>query len=488
MRTVNTMFQPKTQNPVKNPNFKPSTENSFREVFGSKISQKEPSTLRNEENGRKDRDRNVQSHNSDARDQKKSEEKSEKQRAAEKLKELKTLLTSEGIKDMENSEELEALGELEELLELHELLKSLAELSEEVQLILEGLMQQELLGEALTEKIEALMDLDISMESLSGEEAKTLENLSKLLQGLEEISEKIAVKVQDPKELEKLLKVQEEMKALVDQAMKKAGRIEAAGDQKSSKNPEISLLNNQDSDKEEKAEQTSGEKVKSQEEKEGREKAVSNSNKEKESSLMKKSAGEEKTSGKEEKNLKASVTLDTKEEQPLERNFLFSQDKVESFDKLSSIIPKNSTGLEQNLSQMIEEMTEKISIMKNGEASEIKMQLVPNNLGKLVIQLFTDENILSARVYADTPKVKEMIENQLQDLKEALIDKGLTVESLEVFVGQEKDRALYQKHGPMMMAGRNKSSQISFGEMEALEEAALNTNPYVEKYQYNRLV
>jgi|GEM_PF-2274138 len=485
MRTANMMSMTNAGNLPKASNYKPGTESNFKDIFSDKLSAKDSNPRKDRIREDNPRETNAKPVNHDSKDQKELDEKQEKRIRRKKLEELQALLSAEGMEEMEIPEELEML------------LQKISELGEEIQQILGELLEQGGLSEALSEKVEALMNLDVSLESLltegskseegKAEEAKTLESLRKLLEGLQEITEKVSAKVDEPKDLEKLLKAQEEMKALIEEGLKKATMMKEAVEKNPSKNVEALPVTSEDQAKESKSLEKAADELKTEQEARGQEKNTDKNIKDKDPSLMKESSDKE-NSGDKEKSSKVSVTLETKEEQPLERSFLFNSDKVENFEKLSAMIQKNTTGFEQNLSQMIEEMTEKISIMKNGEASQIKMQLVPNNLGKLVIQLSTDENILSARVYADSPKVKEMIEGQLDELKEALIDKGLTVESLEVFVGHEQDRALYQKHAPMMMAGQNKSSQISFAEMEAMEEAALKSNPYVEKYQYNRLV
>jgi len=490
MRTANIMSSSNSGNLPKAPNFKPGTESNFKDIFSDKLSAKDSNPGKDRIREDNPRETNAKPVNHNSKDQKELDEKQEKRIRRKRLEELQMLLSAEGMEELEIPEELETL------------LQKISELGEQIQQILGELLEQGGLSEALSEKVEALVDLDISLGSLlteglkseegkveegKVEEAKTLESLTKLLEGLQEITEKVSANVEKPKDLEKLLKAQEEMKALVEEGLKKVAMMKETVEKNPSKNVESLPVTGEDQIKESKSLEKAADELKAPQEANGQEKNTDKNIKDKDASLMKDSSNKENSDDK-EKSSKVSLSLETKEEQPLERSFLFNSDKVENFEKLSAMIQKNNTDFQQNLSQMIEEMTEKISIMKNGEASQIKMQLVPNNLGKLVIQLSTDENVLSARVYADSPKVKEMIEGQLEELKEALIDKGLTVESLEVFVGHEQDRALYQKHGPMMMAGQNKSSQISFAEIEAMEEAALKSNPYVEKYQYNRLV
>ena len=499
MRTGNITAFEKAVAPIKAMNAGPSKGKSFQDFLENKLSGKDPArrqeSIRNRDN-RQNSTKSAEDHSKLREKLEELEEKAKNRKKEVSMEDLQEILALEEIKNPENLEDLKGLMEK---------IKSLAA---EIQEILGELKDQGVIDQSVMEKMEALMNLDISFDGNSGDQAKNLEKLSTLLQGIQQISENASKTDTNVEFLNNLEKVMEEMTALVKELAEKVSAANTDTEKNSVKDAELQQLKAKN-ESSEKADQSSG---KSEEGKSGADIGVSaektgdkqaaskdiDAAKEsvvgkepveaKESALKDENASKEKDSGKEEKSSKVSVTLETTEEPVVERSFLFNQDRTESVEKLSNILTKNPSGFEQNLSQMIEEMTEKISIMKNGEASAIKMQLVPNNLGKLVIQLSTDENALSARVYADTPKVKEMIEGQLEELKEALIDKGLTVESLEVFVGHEQDRALYQKHGPMMMAGQNKSSQISFAEMEAMEEAALKSNPYVEKYQYNRLV
>ena len=469
MRTGNIGFLPNQQNASNPPSINRISDRSFQDVFNDRMSPRENSrdhALRDHQR----RDKPSKARDAKAKDLKDLDETKENRLRRRNLEELKALLSLVKEEELEIPEELQAL--------LHEI----SNLVEEIQLILGEWIEQGVLSEATADTMDFLGNLQGPLESLTKDKIDTLENATKVLEGLEQITEEVSHKVENPQDLEKLLKAQAEIKTLMEEALSKAATMKETLENNFLRKPEVLPVKMEESTKNNKASEELQDTTKTQGE------TTEEGSKEEVTTVNRKSNLKEKDPSKEDMTSRAAVTLETKEEQPLERSFLFSQDRVENFEKLSAMVQKENQVFGQNLSQMIEEMTEKISIMKNGEASEIKMQLVPNNLGKLVIQLSTDENILSARVYADTPKVKEMIEGQLEELKEALIDKGLTVESLEVFVGHEQDRALYQKHGPMIMTGQNKSSQISFAEMEAMEEAALKTNPYVEKYQYNRLV
>lgn len=461
----------------------PSTRgNSFQQVLQGAVGPDGRNPSNNLERSRAERPKAQETPRDEGLKSEQDKDKGEERILKEKLEKL---LSEKSVEDLKTSEDLEALENLEEL---KALLKKLSELAEEVQHILGELVEQEIFPKDLVKEVKQLMETDLSLESLKELGEKGEEKLSELLKILKKVTEESSLAEKHSEKLEQLTKAREEIKALVEEGLKKAALLRETTKGRENKPATETLSETEISKKEKesgKSEEEKGKASKAQGEKDSRIKAESRD----ERSVGK---GEETLRGKanikEEKTSKTPLTMETKEEQPLERNFLFTQDKVEHLEKLAAQTQRTGGDFGQNLSQMIEEMTEKISIMKNGEASEIKMQLVPNNLGKLLIQLSTDENLLSARVYADTPKVKEMIENQLEDLKEALIDKGLTVESLEVFVGQEQDRALYQKHGPMLMTGRNKSTQISFAEVEALAEEEIKSNPYMEKYQYNRLV
>ncbi|MBQ3890943.1 MAG: flagellar hook-length control protein FliK, partial [Lachnospiraceae bacterium] len=78
---------------------------------------------------------------------------------------------------------------------------------------------------------------------------------------------------------------------------------------------------------------------------------------------------------------------------------------------------------------------EAIKIDITADASEISLQLTPENLGTVKVKVSSNnEGVLTAQFTAQNESVKAVIESQAIVLKETLESKGVTVEAIEVTV------------------------------------------------------
>ncbi|HBY20616.1 MAG: hypothetical protein A2Y24_08525 [Clostridiales bacterium GWE2_32_10] len=108
--------------------------------------------------------------------------------------------------------------------------------------------------------------------------------------------------------------------------------------------------------------------------------------------------------------------------------------KNEKIDDIN-IVTKQSKSLEpQNLMKQI---LEKAKVTLSSEKSEIVIKLKPESLGKLTMSVVTEEGMLKAKFVAETQKIKETIESNLEDLKQNLKERGLSLDSVEVSVRQD---------------------------------------------------
>ena len=68
----------------------------------------------------------------------------------------------------------------------------------------------------------------------------------------------------------------------------------------------------------------------------------------------------------------------------------------------------------------------------------MEMQLNPENLGKLYLQLSAKDGIVSAHITAQNEVVKEALESQIVQFKENMNDAGIKVDAVEVTVGSHE--------------------------------------------------
>lgn len=79
--------------------------------------------------------------------------------------------------------------------------------------------------------------------------------------------------------------------------------------------------------------------------------------------------------------------------------------------------------------------------LQNG-LNQLSIKLYPEHLGRLDIQITQMNGIITARIMASTQVAKELIEGQLQNLRQAFVHQQLQVERIEVT--QQEEGPLYQ--------------------------------------------
>jgi flagellar hook-length control protein FliK len=77
--------------------------------------------------------------------------------------------------------------------------------------------------------------------------------------------------------------------------------------------------------------------------------------------------------------------------------------------------------------------------LKNGQ-NEVRIDLKPDFLGHIRMQIVTENQQVAVKIYAESPLVKDMLESNLHQLKAELQGQGLTIDELEVSVGYDSDR------------------------------------------------
>jgi len=66
--------------------------------------------------------------------------------------------------------------------------------------------------------------------------------------------------------------------------------------------------------------------------------------------------------------------------------------------------------------------------------------LKPETLGKLTLKVVTENGIVIAKFAAESQQVKEIIEANMQQLKDSLQNQGLSIQGFSVSVGQERKK------------------------------------------------
>lgn len=115
---------------------------------------------------------------------------------------------------------------------------------------------------------------------------------------------------------------------------------------------------------------------------------------------------------------------------------------AEQLDNLETVqtLPPNVT-----VSDIMEQITEHTRVLVSTDTSKIEMQLNPENLGKLFVEVTEKEGSVTAKFQTQNAAVKEVLEMQIADLKMNLNQAGVKVDSVEVTIAShEFERNLEQ--------------------------------------------
>ena len=150
--------------------------------------------------------------------------------------------------------------------------------------------------------------------------------------------------------------------------------------------------------------------------------------------------------GKDVKNRDEKFTIkDFRKESTLENNVEQLELDVNSLD---NEIPRfdiaNTTNVMMNRAEKLQEqidvlkqITEKVSVNILEDKSEMLIKLKPDNLGKVTMQIAVENGNVTAKFLAESDRVKEILESNMQELKDHLAKQGMTVQDLSVSVGNE---------------------------------------------------
>ena len=92
----------------------------------------------------------------------------------------------------------------------------------------------------------------------------------------------------------------------------------------------------------------------------------------------------------------------------------------------------NPVPVQQFAEQMGRYLVKQFQLTQGNGISEAKLTLTPQHLGQVDIRIVMNNGVLTAQFVADNPAAKELLENQMAQLRASLHGQGLQVERLEV--------------------------------------------------------
>jgi len=85
---------------------------------------------------------------------------------------------------------------------------------------------------------------------------------------------------------------------------------------------------------------------------------------------------------------------------------------------------------------VFDQIVEAVKVEKNN-TDEIRIKLKPDFLGEIFIKLSTEKGVITAKAYVENSGIKQLIESNLDILKDNIRELGLNLEGLDVSVGKD---------------------------------------------------
>ena len=127
---------------------------------------------------------------------------------------------------------------------------------------------------------------------------------------------------------------------------------------------------------------------------------------------------------------------------------------TETFDNALQEIKSNQVTLPKGTTErsIVSQMVQKFTISSGDNNSEIKMRLEPPSLGTVRMNVTTHGDTVKTTIVAENQAVKQIIENNLAQLKESFSGQGLKVESFQVMVGANQDSRINKTNSKSLEA------------------------------------
>lgn len=140
---------------------------------------------------------------------------------------------------------------------------------------------------------------------------------------------------------------------------------------------------------------------------------------------------------------KGSAASQTHEAQAASQSF---QQEPAQASRTSEAVPQRPV-LRPYEGQMAQQLGSQVVQALNRRDNKIRLQLHPQQLGKVDVNLNLKKNVLSVGMSAETEAVKEILISHVSELKNALSDQGIVVDKIEVNVRQNPEQNLAQQQG-----------------------------------------
>ena len=112
------------------------------------------------------------------------------------------------------------------------------------------------------------------------------------------------------------------------------------------------------------------------------------------------------------------------------------------------ILPENLLARGATEAKIINQITDKMTIRSNGSENEVHIKLDPPSLGKVRMNIITSGDTVRTVLVVENHAVKQVIENNFNQLRDSMSEQGLKVDSFTVTVGGESNQQSSSDESP----------------------------------------
>jgi flagellar hook-length control protein FliK len=110
---------------------------------------------------------------------------------------------------------------------------------------------------------------------------------------------------------------------------------------------------------------------------------------------------------------------------------------VKAVESNKPVLPENLLARGATEAKIINQIADKMSVRGNGSENEVHVKLDPPSLGTVRMKITTSGDTVRTVIVAENHAVKQVIENNFNQLRDAMNGQGLKVDSFTVTVGGE---------------------------------------------------
>jgi len=129
---------------------------------------------------------------------------------------------------------------------------------------------------------------------------------------------------------------------------------------------------------------------------------------------------------------------------------------IKAVESSKSVLPEKLIARGATETKIINQIINKLSIRSGGAQNEVQIRLDPPSLGTIRLNITTVGDSVRTMIIAENHAVKQTIENNFNQLRDAMSEQGLKVDSFSVTVGGESGNS--NKNGKQFGEGNSSDS------------------------------